>query len=148
MEEFTTDGLGAWEGEGGAAIDPRPLSGRIGPVTMKNAMTGTVNQVEWAERIRERVSKEFDRVAGAMNLAASKQVGQNRTDTQTVLAILEDKRAGVMATERAGYFIHDWQELRDQVRQMIVQDPRYLAIKTNQAARSRTAKLKSSLSSL
>lgn len=73
-----------------------------------------------------------------MNLAASKQVGQNRTDTQTVLAILEDKRAGVMATEQAGYFIHDWQELRDQVRQMIVQDPRYLAIKTNQAARRRT----------
>ena len=37
----------------------------------------------------------------------------------------------MMAKDQAGYFIHDWQELRDQVRRMIIQDPRYLAIKAH-----------------
>ena len=36
-----------------------------------------------------------------------------------------------MAREQAGYFIHDWQEISDQVRQMIFQDPRYQAIKSS-----------------
>ena len=39
-----------------------------------------------------------------------------------------------MAKDRAGYFIHDWQELRDQVRQLIIQDPRYQAIKAKRVA--------------
>jgi len=34
-----------------------------------------------------------------------------------------------MAHEEAGYFIHDWQEMRDQVRQLIMNDDRYKAIK-------------------
>jgi hypothetical protein len=34
-----------------------------------------------------------------------------------------------MAHQEAGYFIHDWQELRDQVRQLIMNDERYKAIK-------------------
>jgi hypothetical protein len=34
-----------------------------------------------------------------------------------------------MAHEEAGYFIHDWQEMRDQVRRMIMKDSRYKAIK-------------------
>ena len=46
-----------------------------------------------------------------------------------MIAILEDKRTGVMANEQAGYFIHDWQELRGQVRELIVGDSRYKAIK-------------------
>ena len=33
-----------------------------------------------------------------------------------IIEILEDKSAEVMANEQAGYFIHDWQELRDRVR--------------------------------
>jgi len=37
-----------------------------------------------------------------------------------------------MANESAGYFIHDWQELRDQVRRLILADDRYKAIKKNQ----------------
>jgi hypothetical protein len=44
---------------------------------------------------------------------------------------LEKKRAEVMAKDQACYFIHDWQEPGDQVRQMIVKDARYGAIKTN-----------------
>ncbi len=100
-------------------------------------MTGTVSQVEWAEQIKPRVNAEFDRVAKALKAAASKQAEQDRMDTQAVIAILEEKRVEVMAKDRAGYFIHDWQELRDQVRQMIAQDSRYQAIKANRAARRR-----------
>ena len=40
-----------------------------------------------------------------------------------------------MSRTEAGYFIHDWQEIRDQVRQMIFHDPRYQAIKSNRASR-------------
>jgi len=92
-------------------------------------MTGTVNQIEWAEQIKARVGAEFDRVANALDSAAAKQTGQKRTDTQAVIAILKDQRAGVMARDEAGYFIQEWQELRDQVRQMIAKDYRYQAIK-------------------
>jgi hypothetical protein len=34
-----------------------------------------------------------------------------------------------MAREQAGYFIRDWQELKDQVQQMIARDERYQAIR-------------------
>lgn len=47
------------------------------------------------------------------------------------LSILEEKRAEVMRREQAGCFIHDWQEISDQVRQMIFNDVRYQAIKSN-----------------
>ena len=97
-------------------------------------MTGTMNQVDWAEQIKTRVSAEFDRVAKALQTAACKQAEPDRMDTQAVIAILEDKRAEVMAKDQAGYFIHDWQELRYQVRQMIVQDSRYQTIKAKRAA--------------
>jgi CDP-glycerol glycerophosphotransferase (TagB/SpsB family) len=50
-------------------------------------------------------------------------------DTQAIIAIVEEKRTEVMGHQAAGYFIHDWQELRDQVRQMIMNDDRYKAIK-------------------
>jgi hypothetical protein len=54
-----------------------------------------------------------------------------------VIAILEDNRADVMAKDQAGYFIHNWQELRDQVRQLIVQDPCYRAMRARTAERLR-----------
>jgi hypothetical protein len=96
-----------------------------------NPMTGTANQADWAEQIKARVNTEFDRVAKALASAATRQTEQNRTDTVAIIAILEDKRAAVMGHDQAGYFIHDWQELRDQVRQMIIQDSRYKAIMAN-----------------
>jgi hypothetical protein len=107
-----------WEAEGGALNK-----------TSEKAMTGTVNQIEWAKQIKTQVSAEFDRVKMALEAAAAKQSGQDQLDTQTMIAILEDKRTEVMAHEEAGYFIHDWQELRDQVRQMIMKDNRYKTIK-------------------
>jgi hypothetical protein len=39
-----------------------------------------------------------------------------------------------MAKEDAGYFIREWQELRDQVRLMVIQDPRFKALAANRTA--------------
>ena len=112
------DLIAVWEAEGGAL--------KVAPTL---SLTGTVNQIEWAERIRTQVNAEFDRVASALEAAARRQSEPDRSDTRAMIAILEDKRAEVMANQKAGYFIHDWQELRDQVRQLIKGDPRYKAIK-------------------
>jgi hypothetical protein len=111
--------ISEWEDEGGSLNE-----------TSENALTGTVNQIEWAKQIRTQVNAEFDRVKTALEAAATKQSGQDRKNTQTIIAILEEKRAEVMGHQEAGYFVHDWQELRDQVRQMIMKDDRYKAIKS------------------
>jgi hypothetical protein len=100
-------------------------------------MSGTASQVEWAERIQRQVNAEFDRVAASFRSIAGQQGDDKRADTEAVIAILEDKRAEVMSRKDAGYFIHDWQEIGDQVRQMIFHDPRYQAINRNRAARRR-----------
>lgn len=92
-------------------------------------LTGTESQIEWAERIRHKVANEFDRVANAFRAVAVHQTTLEQMDTDAVIAVLEDKRTEVMARREAGYFIHDWQELHDQVRQMIAADPRYQAVK-------------------
>jgi hypothetical protein len=112
----------AREGEGSAVLPT------------KKPLVGTVNQVAWAEQIRAKVNAEFDRVVKALESREPSQTEQHQSETRAVIAILEDKRANVMAEDQAGYFIHNWQELRDQVRRMIIQDPRYLAIKANGVA--------------
>jgi hypothetical protein len=143
---LTEDSIAVWEGEGGSlslsgsgctgheALDPdlRPA-----PTPLAEQLTGTANQIQWAVQIKERVNAEFDRVAKALLSAGVKQADQDQRDTRAIIAILEEKRAEVMARTQAGYFIHDWQELTDQVRQMIVRDPRYLAIKSSKAERQR-----------
>jgi hypothetical protein len=142
MEEPTVDAIGEWESEGGApAQSEAAFSSVPPPAAARNALTGTVNQIDWAEQIKERVGKDFDRVANAMKSVAAKQVEGDRSDTQELIAILKEIRAEVMAKGQAGYFIHDWQEAGDQVRQMIVKDPRYGAVKTRQAVRKRASKL-------
>ena len=107
-----------WNDDGGA----------YGPLC---PLTGSTAQVEWAERIRLRVSSEFDRVASAFQEVALKQEPAARNATEAVIAILEDTRDQVMFNDNAGYFIHDWQDISDQVRRMIFSDPRYQAIKSN-----------------
>jgi hypothetical protein len=114
--------LDAGEGEGGAAVAPL-LPGPL-------QMTGSASQVEWAQRIKCQVNSEFDRVAASFREVAAKQQGAKREATEAIIAILEDKRAEVMSSEQAGYFIRDWQEIDDQVRQLIARDPRYPAIKS------------------
>ena len=120
----------AWENEGGGPISP-PRWELMGRPTL----LGTANQIEWAESIRAQVNAEFDRVAASFRSIAERQGDDKRTDTEAVIAILEDKRAEVMSKEEAGYFIHDWQEIRDQVRQMIFHDARYQVLKAKRGHR-------------
>ena len=112
------DSISTWEGEGGS----------FNPV-LPQRLTGTAAQIEWAERIRDQVQAEFDRVASVLEAAARKQSESERQKTHAMMAILEDKRVEVMANERAGYFIHGWQELGDQVRKLITSDARYKALR-------------------
>lgn len=119
------EAMGAWDDEGGAAATP-VVSSRI---------IGTVNQVEWAGRIISRINDEFNRVSRSFRDVACKQNAAKRADTEAIIAILEDKRAEVMSKEQAGYFIHGWQEIGDQVRRMIFQDPRYAAIRARRPPR-------------
>jgi hypothetical protein len=115
-------------------VEPRLVPERCNPVAAGQKMIGTVNQVDLAEQIKTRVSADFDRVAKALESVAGKQAAQERMETLSVIAILEEKWAEVMAKDHAGYFIHKWQELRDQVRQLIIQDPRYQAIRAKRVA--------------
>jgi len=140
MEDLTADVLGEWESEGGATIrlDAFAYSAApgLGPSLAANTiLVGTPNQIEWAEQIKDRVHREFDRVGVILKEVAAKQASGDQADTLNLVAILEEKRRAVMVNDRAGYFIHDWQELRDQVRGMIVEDPRYAKIMTRQSAR-------------
>jgi hypothetical protein len=85
--------------------------------------------------IRLRVGAEFDRVATAIASKATTPIDRHCADAQdapAVITILEEKRA---EDDEAGYYIRHWQELNDQVRQMIIRDPRFQAIKANQLAR-------------
>lgn len=101
-------------------------------------MTGTPSQIEWAEQIKPRVLAEFDRVAAAFRAAAGSQPEQDRMETEALIAIMEEKRDEVMSNNQAGYFIREWRDLSDQVRQMIWRDSRYQAIKSNREARRRS----------
>jgi len=106
-----------WEDDGGSQ-----------PGIAENEMTGTLNQIDWAVRIRRQVNAEFDRVRWALESVARNrrfQPVQSRFQIDGLIAILEDRRAEVMRRTDAGYFIHDWQELRDHVRRLILDDPRY-----------------------
>ena len=92
-------------------------------------MTGTPNQIEWAEQIKPRVGAEFERVERALTAVSLKQLEPNRIGALSAIAILNEKRAEVMANNTAGYFIKEWQELDGKVRRMITQDPRYTVLK-------------------
>jgi hypothetical protein len=123
MTRSTAEYLETWEDDGGAV--------RPSPGVSRAPMTGTASQLEWARRIKRQVNDEFDRVAALLRSVARKQSEAKRAETEALIGILEDKRAEVMSKQQAGYFIHDWQEIGDQVRQMIFRDARYQAIKSN-----------------
>jgi pyruvate/oxaloacetate carboxyltransferase len=120
------DPIATWEGEGGFIAR-----------STQHGMIGTLNQIAWAVQIKSQVEEEFDRVRKVLEYAITKQPAEDVVDIQAVILILEDKRAEVMENEQAGYFIHDWQQLRDQVSRMIVGDPRYEAIKAGRTSRFR-----------
>ena len=120
-----TSDIRVWEDEGGAPMAP--------PGPPWPSLTGTESQVEWAERIRVSVRDEFDRVEKSFRAIAAGQHGTKRARTESILTILEDKRQAVMSRTEAGYFIRDWQEISDQVRQMIAGDSRYPALNAARA---------------
>lgn len=99
---------------------------------------GTTSQIEWAERIKPRVSAEFDRVAEALDAVALRQSRRDRLDTRAMIAILDEKRLEVLAKNEAGYFIKNWQDLTDQVQRLIRDDSRFTAIRLAKAARKKT----------
>jgi len=105
--------IAAWENDGGA----------LGAAN--RSLVGTENQLAWAELIRASVDAEFDRVAAALESVAACQTSVNQARTRLAIAILEDHRGTVMARSEAGYFIKDWQDIRDQVRLLITADARY-----------------------
>ena len=128
MTTATIHSIGVWENEGGSRDKRESAWG------LNRALTGTPGQIEWAEQIRLRVGAEFDRVAAAFQAVAANQSRAGQARTQAVMAILEEKREEVLARSQAGYFIRDWQEMRDQVRQSIAKDPRYQAMQAARAA--------------
>src|SRR6201987_3176741 len=95
MKDLTADLLGEWESEGGATIRldvfAHLATPGFGPtIAAKTILVGTPNQIEWAEQIKDRVHREFDRVGMILNLIAAKQVGWDQTDTLKLVAILEE----------------------------------------------------------
>jgi hypothetical protein len=116
--------IAIWEDDGGSAS-------RL----CEAPMSGTLNQIAWAVQIRAQVDAEFGRVRKVLEHAMTKQSSTDVTDIEAIIRILEDKRAEVMENHEAGYFIHDWQVLGNQVSRMIVGDRRYEAIKARQTAR-------------
>lgn len=98
-------------------------------------MSGTPSQIEWARQIKPRAGAEFDRVAAALQAVADRQPELARADTLALIRILGDKRSEVMARTEAGYFIAKWQELDGRVQALLIADPRYLVIKTDQRRR-------------
>ena len=127
MSSPSTGDIETWEDEGGAvpeSLDPAAA-----------AMRGTTARVEWAIRIKRQVNDEFDRVAALFRSVAGKQGSGKRADTEDIIAIVEDKRQEVMSRNEAGYFIRNWQEISDQVRRMVLDDPRYEAIRNSTVSR-------------
>lgn len=120
MNPTMAEDIEAWEDEGGATLSPLGV----------RAISMNANQVEWAERIKRQVNEESIAWRGHSARSPVNRV-MPRALIPKRLSILEEKRAEVMRREQAGCFIHDWQEISDQVRQMIFNDVRYQAIKTN-----------------
>jgi hypothetical protein len=88
------------------------------------------------ESSAERAGKEIDKMVGKAGQQIEKagekiEDEQMQMETLSVIAIPGKKWAEVMAKDLAGYSVHEWQELRNQVRRMIVHDFRYQAIKAN-----------------
>jgi hypothetical protein len=99
----------------------------------EHRMIGTLSQIAWAVQIRSQVEAEFDRVRRVLEYAMTNQSSRDVIDIESIIRILEDKRIEVMGNQQAGYFIHEWQEL-EKVSRIVVEDPRYQAIKASQIA--------------
>ena len=119
----------SWEAEGGASAPLAPMQ--------RPALRGSVAQVHWAEEIRRQVDAEFGRVTAVFTSIAERQRDPaRRSDTYAIIAIVQQKRDEVLARDQAGYFIHDWQEINGQVREMLFRDERFDALRKSRPARA------------
>ena len=66
--------ISEWEAEGGSLNE-----------TSEKAMTGTVNQIEWAKQIKTQVSAEFDRVKKAAGFGRRGQEERRVADANLTL---------------------------------------------------------------
>ncbi len=82
---------------------------------------------------------EFDRLAASLRSIAARQQAKRRAETKAILAILEEKRAEVMREQQLRWDIHDGQSFGDQIRELILADARYQAIRANKPAPERRA---------
>jgi hypothetical protein len=108
----------SWEGEGGATL-PEP------PKAPVDETVGNPSEIEQAKQIKRRVHAEFDRVAGVIRSRTQDRSEHSKVVTEVLIAILESKRWEITRREDASYFIHNWQEIGDQVWCMILSDERY-----------------------
>jgi hypothetical protein len=113
-----------WEDDGGSSAQ-----------WAERLLIGTLKQIAWAVQIKSQVEAEFVRLRKVLEYAATRQSPKDLTDIEAIIGILDGKRTEVMENEQAGYFIQHWQEFGNQVSRMIVEDPRYQAIKARQTAR-------------
>ena len=102
---------------------------RASPGLPAPLLIGSEAQVEWAEGIRAGVRTEFERVEKSFQSVANRQDAASRIRTEAILVILRDKRDAAMNRSEAGYFIREWQDISDQVRQAIGNDPRFKALR-------------------
>jgi len=99
-------------------------------------LIGTEAQVEWAERIKDQVSTEFDRVENAFLEISRRQSPLDQQDTVAIVAIVRRYRGQVLENTMAGYFIRNWQETGSQIRDMLAADVDYRAIQHARKKRS------------
>ena len=99
------ENISSWEAEGGSLNERLVTPPVIGP--------------EWAERIRVQVNAKFDRAANTLQALALKQSRQGRLKIFAMMLILEERRGEVLLSERAGCFIHDWQERELKLGQLV-----------------------------
>lgn len=97
--------------------------------------TGSESQNEWAERIKKNLAAEFNRMVKAFETVSNQQDDAGKADTQAIIAIVEELRSTVLSNKDAGYYIRVWQDIQDQLRHMVLRDPRYQAIRANRSIR-------------
>jgi len=98
-------------------------------------LRGTPDQVSWAREIRERVRAEFDRVRRSIEAGSNKFRALDRTETATLLTLLEEHRTDALSADQAEYFIAEWQNPADRLQRVFNGDERWRAIHDARAAR-------------
>jgi hypothetical protein len=97
------------------------------------------NHKDRDDSLTRQLDREFDRVAASLRSIATRQQRHRRADTEAIIAILEEKRAEVMRGEQLRLVIHDGRSFGDQIRELILADARYEAIRAVKPAPERQA---------